>query len=137
MIVTKQFKSSTEQLQSEGFLIEKCWGFRLPHARTGGVLIVAQRRVKHTDTIFYVVRQNRLHPREKSILLEMDRERVTTHMEEEAHFTQTQLSLLSHTAAQGSRAAALGSYSFFLSSRISLLFSSTLSICSHKIMPLL
>jgi hypothetical protein len=36
-----------------------------PHARTGGVLIVAQRRVKHTDTIFYVVRQNRLHPREK------------------------------------------------------------------------
>jgi len=67
----------------------------------------------------------------------MDRERVTTHMEEEAHFTQTQLPLLSHTAAQGSRAAALGSYSFFLSSRISLLFSSTLSICSHKIMPLL
>ena len=29
-----------------------CWGFRLPHARTGGVLIVAHRRVKHTDTIF-------------------------------------------------------------------------------------
>ena len=42
-----------------------CWGFRLPHARTGGVLIVAQRRVKHTGTIFYVVRQNRLHPRER------------------------------------------------------------------------
>ena len=41
-----------------------CWGIRLPHTRTGGVLIVAQRRVKHTDTIFYVVRQNRLHPRE-------------------------------------------------------------------------
>jgi len=29
-----------------------CRGFRLPHARTGGVLIVAHRRVKHTDTIF-------------------------------------------------------------------------------------
>ena len=29
-----------------------CWGFRLPHARTRGVLIVAHRRVKHTDTIF-------------------------------------------------------------------------------------
>jgi len=34
-----------------------CWGIPAPHARTGGVLIVAQRRVKHTDTIFYVVRQ--------------------------------------------------------------------------------
>jgi hypothetical protein len=41
-----------------------CWGFRLPHARIGGVLIVAQRRVKYTETMFYVVRQNRLHPRE-------------------------------------------------------------------------
>jgi hypothetical protein len=39
-------------------------GFPAPHARTGGVLIVAQWRVKHTDTIFYVVQQNRLHPRE-------------------------------------------------------------------------
>ena len=39
--------------------------FRHPHARTGGVLIFAHRRVKHTDTIFYVVRQNRLHPRER------------------------------------------------------------------------
>jgi hypothetical protein len=39
--------------------------FRHPHARTGGVLIFAQRRIKHTDTIFYVVRQNRLHPRER------------------------------------------------------------------------
>jgi len=74
-----------------------------------------------------MVRQNRLHPGEKSILLEIDRERVTTHIEEEDHFTQTQLPLLSHTAAQGSRAAALGSYSLFLSSRISLLFSSLLT----------
>jgi len=53
-------------------------------------------------------------------------------MEEEAHFTQTQLPLLSHTAAQGSRAAALGSYSLFLSSRISLLFSTTLSFALIK-----
>jgi hypothetical protein len=50
-----------------------CWGFQLPHARTGGVLIVAQRRVKHTDTIFYVVRQNRLHPRERVIVLEIEK----------------------------------------------------------------
>jgi hypothetical protein len=28
-----------------------------PHARTGGVMIFAHRRLKHTDTIFYVVRQ--------------------------------------------------------------------------------
>jgi hypothetical protein len=39
--------------------------FRHPHARTGGVLIFAHRRVKHTDIIFNVVRQNRLHPRER------------------------------------------------------------------------
>jgi hypothetical protein len=31
---------------------------------TGDVLIIAQGRVKHTETIFYVVRQIRLHPRE-------------------------------------------------------------------------
>jgi len=43
-----------------------------------------------------VVCQNRLHPREKSILLETDTERVTTHMEEEDHFTQTLLPALSH-----------------------------------------
>jgi hypothetical protein len=63
-----------------------CWGIRLPHARTGGVLIVVQRRLKLTDTIFYVVRQNRLHPREReSILLEI-RERIQNKdMEEEDH----------------------------------------------------
>jgi len=43
---------------------QECWGIPAPHARTGGVLIFAQRRLKHTDTIFNVVRQNRLHPRE-------------------------------------------------------------------------
>jgi len=46
--------------------------FRRPHARTGGVLIVAQRRIKHTDTTFNVVRQNRLHPRERFILLDIE-----------------------------------------------------------------
>jgi len=51
---------------------EECWGIPAPHARTGGVLIVAQRRVKHTDTIFYVVRQNRLHPRERVIVLDIE-----------------------------------------------------------------
>jgi len=57
-------------------------------------------------------------------------------MEEEDHFTQTLLPLLSHTAAQGSRAAALGSYSLFLSSRISLLFSSLLKLCYSLLVPI-
>jgi drug/metabolite transporter (DMT)-like permease len=43
---------------------DSCWGFLHPHARTGGVLIITQGRVKHTEIIFYVVRQIRLHPRE-------------------------------------------------------------------------
>jgi len=58
---------------------EICWGFRLPHARTGGVLILAQWRLKHTDTIFNVVRQIAyIHGRE-SILLEI-RERIQKYM---------------------------------------------------------
>ena len=48
---------------------------------------------------------------------------VTTHMEEEDHFTQTLLTLLSHTAAQGNRAATLGSPSFSLGLSCSLLYS--------------
>ena len=49
--------------------------FRLPYARTGGVLMVAHRRVKHTDTIFYVVRQIvYIHGRES--ILFRDRERI-------------------------------------------------------------
>jgi hypothetical protein len=65
---------------------------------------------------------NYLHPWEKFILLEIEGERVTTHMEEDDHFTQTLLPLLSHTAAQGSRAAALGSPSFSLGLSYSLLY---------------
>jgi hypothetical protein len=30
----------------------KCWGFRLPHARTGGVLIFAQRRLSTLTQYF-------------------------------------------------------------------------------------
>ena len=52
-----------------------CWGFRLPHARTGGVLIFAHRRLKHTDTIFYVVRQIAYIYGRESILFR-DRERI-------------------------------------------------------------
>jgi len=52
-----------------------CWEFRLPHARTGGVLIVAHRRLKHTEIIFNVIRQITYIP-EKSHCIR-DRERVT------------------------------------------------------------
>jgi len=45
-------------------------------------------------------------------------------------------SQLSHTAAHTSRAAALGSYSLFLSSRISLFFSSLLSKIYSLSMPI-
>jgi hypothetical protein len=56
-----------------------CWGIPAPHARTGGVLILAHRRLKHTDTIIYVVRQIAyIHGRE-SILLEI-RERIQKYM---------------------------------------------------------
>jgi hypothetical protein len=48
-------------------------GFPAPPCADRGLLIVAQRRLKHTDTIFYVVRQNRLHPRERIIVLEIEK----------------------------------------------------------------
>jgi hypothetical protein len=54
--------------------------------------------------------------------------------EEEDHFTQTQLSLLSYTTAYGSRAAALGSPSFSL---VLYWFSLTLcSVCSALLLPI-
>jgi len=86
------------------FCIRLVGEFRLPHARTGGVLIVAHRRVKHTDTIFYVVRQNRLHPRERVHFIR-DRERI--YMEEEDHFTQTLLPALIAALAAAAMAARL------------------------------
>jgi hypothetical protein len=72
-----------------------CWGFRRPHARTGGVLIFAHRRVKHTDTIFYVVRQNRLHPRERVIVLGIEKGLQQIHGEEEDYITLLNSSTLS------------------------------------------
>jgi hypothetical protein len=60
------------------------------------------------------------------ILLEINRERVTTHMEKEDHFTQTLLPLHSHTAAPDSKVAALGSPSLSLLFSLSLLGSLSL-----------
>jgi len=62
-----------------------CWGIPAPHARTGGVLIVAQRRLKLTDTI--ILRGSANPPTstgESPFYLEI-RERI--YMEEEDHFT--------------------------------------------------
>jgi hypothetical protein len=88
------FLSKNQTSLKPSALIPIVGEIQVPHARTGGVLIVAQRRVKHTDTIFYVVRQIAYINGRKSILFR-DRERITTqYMEEEDHFTQTQLPAL-------------------------------------------
>ena len=74
-----------------------CWGIRLPHARTGGVLIFAQRRVKHTETQYLTWFGKTAYIHGKESILFRDRERITTqYMEEEDHFTllYSQLSLL-------------------------------------------
>ena len=54
-------------------------------------------------------------------------------MKEEDHFTQTQLSLLSHTAAHGSKATTLGSHSSF---SLPLFFSHSLTHFALQVMPL-
>ena len=46
---------------------------------------------KHTDTIFNVVRQNRLHPRERVIVLEIEKGLQYIHVEEEDYIHSTQL----------------------------------------------
>ena len=51
-----------------------------------------------------------------------------TYMKEKDHFTQIQLSLLSHTAAHDNMVAALGNHSFF-SLTLSLHFTHSLSLC--------
>jgi hypothetical protein len=56
-------------------LIPIVGGIPSPDARTGGVLILAQRRVKHTDTIFtWFGKTAYIHGRES--ILFRDRERI-------------------------------------------------------------
>jgi len=108
-----------------------CWGFRLPHARTGGVLIVAQKEAKHTETQYltWFGKTAYIHGRE-SILLEI-RERIQNkYMEEEDHFTHTQLPAFFAALA----AAAIAALSFSLLSSHS---HNPLLILLSKIMPLL
>jgi hypothetical protein len=68
-------------------------GNSAPHARTGGVLIFAQGRLSTLTQYFTWFGKSPTSTGE-SILLEIYRERITTYMEEEDHFTQTQLPAL-------------------------------------------
>ena len=108
--------------------------FRLPHARTGGVLIVAHRRVSTLTQYFtWFGKTAYIHGRE-SILLEIYRERITTYMEEEDHFTPSSL-WCSNSCCNGSKAAAITALSF---SPLSCTHSRShsLSALSQIIMPL-
>jgi hypothetical protein len=64
-----------------------CWGFRHPHARTGGVLIFAHRRVKHTGTQYLTWFGKSAYIHGRVYIIEIYRERITIYMEEEDHFT--------------------------------------------------
>ena len=101
--------------------------FPAPHARTGGVLIFALRRVKHTNTIFYVVRQIRLHPRERFILLKIEKG-YNKYMEEEDCIHSTQLPAhFCCSCCNGSKAAAIAALLPFS------LFSSHTHVISHSL----
>jgi len=110
-----------------------CWGFWLPHARIGGVLIVAQRRVKHTETMFYVVRQNRLHPRESPYY-----HRYIEKGLQQIHgggSLNSQLTLVLLQLLQWQQPLQLSLFSTLLHT-LTFSLSSTLSICSQQDMPL-
>ena len=103
-------------------------GFPAPHARTGGVLIVAHRRLSTLTQYFtWFGKTAYIHGRES--ILFRDRERITTYMEEEDHFTQTQLPALNCctcSCCNGSKAAALAA--LFLSTLLhTLTFSHSLN----------
>ena len=81
--------------------------FRLPHAQTGGVLIFAQRRRSTlTQYLTWFGKTANIHGRE-SILLEIEKGNNTNtwYMEEEDHFTQTQLPALFAALATAAIAA--------------------------------
>jgi hypothetical protein len=50
-----------------------CWGIPSPPCADRGCTDSCSSEGKHTDTIFNVVRQNRLHPRERVIVLEVEK----------------------------------------------------------------
>jgi hypothetical protein len=111
--------------------------FHLPHARTGGVLIVAHRRLKHTDTVFNVVRQNRLHPRERVHFIR-DSRKDTKQIHGGGGSLHSNSTPSSHCCTcsycNGSKAAAIAALSFSPLSCTHSRFLSTL--CSQQDMPL-
>jgi len=109
-----------------------CWGFRLPHARTGGVLIVAHWRLSTLTQYFTWFGKSPISTGESHCI--RDRERITTqYMEEEDHIhsnsTPSSHTLL-HIAA-GLLPMAAAPLSLFFSS----LHSHTLSHFSLKYKP--
>ena len=114
-----------------------CWGIPASTCADRECTDSCSTEGKHTDTIFYVVRQIRLHPRERFILLEIEKG-YNKYMEEEDHIHSTLLPAHTHSCCSccnGSRAAAHGSSSSFslllFSSRSHTL--SALSLCSQII----
>jgi hypothetical protein len=65
---------------------DSCWGFLHPHARTGGVLIIAQRR-DSTLTQYFTWFGKSAYIHGRVYIIEIYRERITIYMEEEDHFT--------------------------------------------------
>ena len=96
-----------------------------PYARTGDVLIFAHGGKAHRHNI-YMVRQNRLHPRERIHLLEIEKAYNKYMKEDHIHSTLISLAALA--------AAAIAALSFSLFSSYA---HTTLTLCSLKIMPLL
>jgi len=92
-----------------------CWGIPASSCADRECTDSCSTEGKHTDTIFYVVRQIRLHPRERFILLEIEKG-YNKYMEEEDHIHSTLLPAHTHSCCSccnGSRAAAHGSSSSF------------------------
>jgi len=131
------FLSKNQTLLKPSALIPIVGGIQLSHARTGGVLIVAQRRL---STLWHNILRGSAKPPTSTgeVHFIRDRERIQNkYMEEEDHFTLL-YSQLSHTAAYSSRATAHGnssSFSLILSlyshhTLTSLLHSQSLTFCS-------
>jgi len=112
-----------------------CREFRLPHARAGGVLIVAQGRVKHTDTIIYVVRQIAYIHRRESVLLEIREKKQKIHVEKEDYIHSTQLiNSLAALAAAATIAALFLFHSLAHTHVLSLIFLSNISLLYRHFM---
>ena len=100
---------SSEEVQC----ISDLWEERVGNSDRGCTDNCSKERVKHTGTIFYVVRQIRLHPRERVIVLGIEKGLQQIHGEEEDYITLLNSSTLSsRSCCNGSKAAAIAALSF-------------------------